>query len=240
VIAFARRRDHWSRLYRENNDELNPMEVHIRRPILITGFEPFAGQKRNPSGEAVLAASKTHIRSDLFEILPVEYSAAGRRLESWIEALNPMAWIGFGLNQKATAITLERVAVNLDDATIPDNAGDLRRGITIESAGADTYQSTLPLQSLETRLRDLQIPVTYSDSAGRFVCNHVFYTALSAVNRMKSDAQAGFIHLPWPSDWQGMPNQSHPVTFETIVLAVQTCISALLRNSTHQNKIPLD
>jgi pyroglutamyl-peptidase len=200
----------------------------MRRPILITGFEPFAGQKRNPSGEAVLAASKAHLGSGVFEILPVEYSAAGKQLEGWIEAINPRAWIGFGLNQRATAITLERFAVNLDDATIPDNAGDLRRGVAIESEGLEQHRSTLPLALIEARLCDLQIPVTYSDSAGRFVCNHVFYRALSALDRKKSDARAGFIHLPWPCDWEPITNPSHTVTFEMIVMAVRACANEMI------------
>jgi pyroglutamyl-peptidase len=200
----------------------------MKHPLLITGFEPFAGFNRNPSGELVKALSESSSDRDLVtDILPVEYSAAAVQLERLLMELNPLAWIGFGLNQRATAITLERIAVNLDDATIPDNAGDLRRSVLIVPDGAESYRSTLPLQKIEARLQKLHIPASYSDSAGRFVCNHVFYRGLAILSRIKSNAPAGFIHIPWPSDWENPPSSGHSVTFATILEASQACISEL-------------
>ncbi len=205
------------------------------RPILITGFEPFAGRGRNPSGEIVRAIGDAWQGKDLVaEVLPVEYAAAGERLQRLIREWNPRAWLGFGLHQKATAIVLERIAFNLDDATIPDNAGELRRGLQIQPDGPDCYRSTLPLGTIESRLAQENIPLTHSDSAGRFVCNHVFYRGLSALSETKSGAPAGFIHLPWPCDWPSAERSPHSVTFMRIRQAVELCASTVLQQTPTQ------
>jgi pyroglutamyl-peptidase len=197
--------------------------------ILVTGFEPFGGRARNPSEHVVRAIGKMHPPDSVIaEILPVEYDAAHRRLEQLIDQHHPAAWIGFGLNQRAGAIVLERVAVNSDDATIADNSGDLRLGRPIDPSGADSYRSTLPLQRIADAMGHQHIPVSFSDSAGRFVCNHVFYQAINLLKRTNPSALAGFVHIPWPCDWDPQAQACHTVPLATIVKAGQLCVTILL------------
>jgi pyroglutamyl-peptidase len=201
--------------------------------LLVTGFEPFNGVQRNPSAELVCALAKTHdMRSMITEVIPVEYEASFRRFKKLVHQHQPAAWIGFGLNQRAGSIMLERIAVNLDDATIADNAGELRRGQPIDSAGAETYRSTLPIEQISAALCRQNIPTAFSDSAGRFVCNHVFYRAMNLLGRSNPPAIGGFIHIPWPSDWpcdwEHTTAARHTVTLATIIDAAQVCITTIL------------
>jgi pyroglutamyl-peptidase len=199
-------------------------------PILITGFEPFASMTRNPSAsvvETIAAGAKDWPL--VIDVLPVEYGKAQQRIEQLIRQHSPAAWIGFGLHQRATAIRLETVAFNLDDTSLPDNAGELRQGVPINPAGPAAYQTTLPLDAISDELNSLQIEHALSDSAGRFVCNHVFYHAMHVTADGNRTSLAGFIHLPWPSDWQPVPPVSHNVTFMTQMLAARAIMAVVLR-----------
>ena len=202
--------------------------------ILVTGFEPFANMGRNPSTDAVLALGGSTVQF-VTEILPVEYRRASERMEMLLEAHHPAAWIGFGLSQRATAITLERVALNLDDATIADNKGDLRRGQCIAAKGDDVYRSTLPLDLIAMELEARNIPSTFSDTAGRFVCNHVFYHTLWLLRQKNLNVMAGFIHVPWPSDWDCESPALHSVTLLTIIEAARICVDVILREINGRN-----
>jgi len=199
------------------------------RRILVTGFEPFGNMGRNPSADVVRAIRQSDPAKQIVaEILPVEYRRAEERIDALLLEHRPAAWIGFGLSQRATAITLERVAVNLDDATIADNSGEVRRGQLIETGGEELYRSTLPLDLIARELGHRSIPYVFSDTAGRFVCNHVFYHTLKTMRLINSDAMAGFIHLPWPSDWEPAPAVSHNVTLLTAIESAQACVDVIL------------
>ena len=193
--------------------------------ILLTGFNPFAGADRNPSETVVggMADQPGLVR----EILPTEYAAAERRIVDLLEQHRPAFWIGLGLNQRARSILLERTAVNLDDARLPDNAGDERRDRPIDPAGPGAYPSTLPLAEMFGALTRANVPVDYSDSAGRFVCNHVFYAAARAVERLGLHTLAGFIHIPWPGDWAGDAALPDPRPGLSVISdAVAVCVTA--------------
>ena len=206
--------------------------------VLITGFEPFGGGARNPSEAVVRAIAETRAGSSLIaEILPVEYAAAERRLQQLLWKHRPMAWLGLGLNQRATAIALERVAVNLDDASIADNSGEVRQGQTIDPVGPESYRSTLPLEEIAEDLRKLQIPLMFSESAGRFVCNHVFYRGMDTFKQANSAGIGGFVHIPWPCDWEEMPAVGHSVTLLTMIRAGQGCLTAIMRELRTQKNV---
>jgi pyroglutamyl-peptidase len=194
----------------------------MSRPILITGFNPFGGASRNPSQAVVEAVAETELVRA--EILPTEFERAGRRIAELLEELKPAAWIGFGLHEGATGVVLERQAFNLDDARIADNAGDQRQGRPIEPGGREVLASTLPLEQIAAELQDHGIPVTFSDSAGRFVCNHVFYKALSTLAAAGLWVPAGFVHLPWPIEW-GPAKAFHEVGVHALIEAATICVA---------------
>ncbi|MBI4464108.1 MAG: hypothetical protein HY647_05335 [Acidobacteria bacterium] len=168
--------------------------------ILLTGFEAFGNLQANPSQQIVERMAERARRQgirDLYpEILPTEYAGAGRRIRQLIQRVRPEAALCLGVARSRTVIHLERVALNLDDDPLPDNAGRAYSGRPIVRGGPLVYESTLPLQRMLNALRRQGIPATISNHAGTFVCNHVFYVARHALEQMGREIPCGLIHVP--------------------------------------------
>ena len=164
--------------------------------VLLAGFEPFDGAATNPSWEAVhLLARRGIVGASVATLrLPVEFGRAGERLRAEIADLAPELVIVAGLDSTARAVRLERLAVNLDDARIPDNAG--RQPVDVPSVeGAPLARhTTLPVKAIYAELVEAGIPAALSMSAGGFVCNHVFMHLLDALER--TGARGGLVHVP--------------------------------------------
>jgi len=167
--------------------------------VLLTGFEPFDRDPVNPSGEAV------HLVSDRWSgpeelvtaTLPVTFAGAADRLRELIADHAPDVVIASGLAGGRAAIGVERIAVNLIDARIPDNEGAQPIDEpSIEGAPAARF-ATLPVKAIAARIAEAGIPAEVSYSAGTFVCNHVFFTALEAA---ASVTRVGFVHVPWSAE----------------------------------------
>lgn len=193
--------------------------------VLLTGFEPLGGDAVNPSGDAVrrVGASWRGPAELVVEVLPVTFAGAATRLRELITAHRPDVVIAVGLAGGSDRIRVERIAVNLADARIPDNAG--ARPIDEESVpGAPlAREATLPVKAIAAAVRAVDIPAEVSHSAGTFVCNHVFFTALDAV---PSGVAAGFVHVPW-ADGQG-PERSPGLPLDDIVRALEIAIDTAL------------
>jgi len=159
--------------------------------ILLTGFEPFGNATSNPSGEIVKQISGDNI---VTAILPVAYTQSAEQLLSLIEQHKPDVVICLGQAEGRTAITPERVAINLDDARLADNEGVLRNDVKILQDGPDAYFSTLPINDIVAAIKAQGIPAAVSLSAGAFLCNHVFYVAQNEF--AGSDVRSGFVHVP--------------------------------------------
>ena len=161
---------------------------------LVTGFEPFGGDKTNPSADLALAldGSKVGRLQIIGRVLPVEYAAAGELIVEWLRELRPAVVICTGLAASADVIRIETVAVNEDDSPFPDNAGLLRERSPIVSGGPRSFNSTLPTAHILDECARKKIAIESSSDAGRYVCNHVFYTLLHE----RLAISAGFIHLP--------------------------------------------
>ena len=200
--------------------------------ILVTGFEPFDGLAENPSQAIVDALARRPTadrRAELVtHILPCEFGAAGERIVTLIRELRPQAVVSVGLAASASAIRLERHALNLNDSLRPDNGGDLATGRSIDPNGPIGYWSTLPLDTMLHALTERDIPATISNHAGAYVCNHVFYTARREIERLGWETPCGFIHVPLMAE-QGItppaPGASLPLA--TMVDAVECCLSVL-------------
>ena len=159
--------------------------------ILLTGFEPFGKATLNPSGEIVKQIRGENI---VTAILPVAYTQSAEQLLSLIEQHKPDVVICLGQAEGRTAITPERVAINLDDARLADNEGVLRNDVKILQDGPDAYFSTLPINDIVAAIKAQGIPAAVSLSAGAFLCNHVFYVAQNEF--AGSDVRSGFVHVP--------------------------------------------
>lgn len=164
--------------------------------FLITGFEPFGASKLNPSQLLVEALRSEDIPgAELFTlVLPVEFERASEMLLRKIVEVSPDVVISFGQAEGRSAITPEKIAINLDHARIADNSGDQREGSVIDELGNDGYFSTLPVTQIVEAIKNVGVASELSLSAGTFVCNHIFYKIQRELSN--SSIKSGFIHIP--------------------------------------------
>ncbi|MEC9485426.1 MAG: hypothetical protein UMR38_06085 [Candidatus Izemoplasma sp.] len=169
----------------------------INLNVIVTGFGPFANQKYNPT-KAVLEALENRVKdSTIYPIeLPVIYDECFTVLEDAVETYKPDLILLLGVAAKRDKINLERVAINLKEANIPDNLGIMFHDEPIIKHGETAYFSTLDLKGDLRALENAQIPTTISNTAGTFVCNNIFYLTMHYLDTHKLDIPAGFIHVP--------------------------------------------
>ncbi len=170
--------------------------MSIERRVLISGFEPFGGSILNSSQLVVEAISKESFTGlELFTvILPVDFGKAADVLLSKVKEIDPEIIIAFGQAEGRKALTPEKIAINLDSARIPDNAGELRVNKVIIEKGADGYFSTLPIEKMVEAVKECGLESEVSLSAGAFLCNHIFYHLQHKL--LESGVKSGFVHLP--------------------------------------------
>ena len=168
------------------------------RPILVTGFTPFAGLADNPSAIVVDHLAREAIPGVAVEtrLVDVLWDSAGGEIVAAMETVRPAAVLCFGLARGRDAVNLERFAVNVDDSATADNAGVHRRGSPIAADGPDAYRTTLPIAPIAAALAAADLPVRASNHAGAFLCNHVFYAVRHRLARTGLAIPAGFVHLP--------------------------------------------
>lgn len=173
--------------------------------ILITGFKPFGGAETNPT--ELLA---NHYKG---QTLPVVRGLAFETLLEAFERVNPTAILMLGQASCTDHIRLERIAINLDDYPIPDNAGNQPKEEKIIIDAPDAYFSTLPLRTIFDELQKHGIPVELSLSAGSYLCNHLFFQVMHFVKGLKRNIPSGFIHVP--------PMMERKTMIQAIDIAIQ-------------------
>jgi pyroglutamyl-peptidase len=198
------------------------------KTILVTGFEPFGGDERNPSQEIVHALDGRVIagRHVVASVLPCAFAESLKRLRALLRRHGPQLVICLGLAGGRQEITPERVAINVDDARIADNAGAQPIDKPIVRVGPAAYWSTLPVKAIVAALKRRGIPASVSQTAGTFVCNHVFYGLMHELRRKRS-VRGGFIHVPWPADWKR--TDGSPIPLRDMISAIEIAIEVSLR-----------
>ena len=190
--------------------------------VLLTGFEPFGTATSNPSGEIVKQISGDNI---VTAILPVTYAQSAERLLSLINQHNPDVVLCLGQAEGRTQITPEKVAINLDDARLPDNAGVQRSDVKILDDGPDAYFTSLPIKEMVDAAKAAGVPASVSLSAGAFLCNHVFYVAQN--NFAGTKVRSGFVHVPLmdsqATEFPGLPT----MPLDQMVKAVRAMLEVL-------------
>ena len=167
-----------------------------QKVLLVTGFEPFHGQGVNPSWEAALRLPQTLGPWRLEALwLPVVFGKAGEMALARARELNAAAVLALGQSGGRDALTPEVVAINLQDASIPDNAGKQPQDRPVVPGGETAYFSTLPVKRIVKAVREAGLPCQLSYSAGTYVCNDVFYRLLRRF--AGTGVPAGFIHVPF-------------------------------------------
>lgn len=172
-----------------------PIPASLR--VLLGGFTPFDGQPMNASQRVVERLESIGIDGiDLITvILPVEGVVGPRRLLAAIRRHEPEVVLCLGQDGKATSLRIERVAINLRDYRVPDNAGTQVRNQPVVRGGPDALFATIPVPAIVESINAAGIPAVASLTAGSFLCNEVFYAALLALHG--SATRCGFIHMPW-------------------------------------------
>jgi pyroglutamyl-peptidase len=194
--------------------------------LLLTAFEPFDGERVNPSEACVQALGGEQLQDVRLstEVLPVHRERAPVRLIELLRALRPDVLIMLGEAGGRSHISVERVAINVDDFRIPDHGGAQPRDQAIDPAGPAAYLATLPVRALVDAMNARDIPAQVSNSAGTYLCNHVFYRALHALTCEGRSIPAGFVHLPYLSGQAAARGQHPSLPLGMMTDALRTCI----------------
>ena len=165
---------------------------------LVTGFEPFGDDSINPALEALRCLPARFGRLEIATwILPTAFGLSLDALDDALAATHPDLVLCVGLAGGRAALSLERVAINLDDARIPDNAGRQPIDCAIAADGPAAYFATLPIKAAVAALRQAGLPAIVSNTAGTFVCNHVFYGLMHRAATIQPAPRGGFLHVPY-------------------------------------------
>ena len=169
--------------------------------ILVTGFDPFGGDKINPAYEAVkLLPAKVAGAEVVVEEVPTVYRKCGEVLEQAIEKHKPDAVVCVGQAGGRSVISIEKVAVNLAEARIPDNDKQQPSDQPTIEGGATAYFSTLPVKAMVKNVKEHGIPANISYTAGTFVCNDIMYRLLYMIDHKYPKMRGGFIHVPFDTN----------------------------------------
>ena len=193
--------------------------------VLITGFDKFGGESINPSNLCVNSLSDVIDNIEIKKItLPTVFKDSSRVLEENIKSFSPSIVICVGQAGGRSKITPERIAINIDDARIPDNIGNSPIDETIRKDGENAYFSTLPIKAIVNELNKNNIPSAISNTAGTFVCNHIMYESLYLASKKYPNIKAGFIHIPYIKEQvKDKPNMPF-MKKEDIIIALELII----------------
>lgn len=195
--------------------------------LLLTAFDPFGGETLNPALEAIKLIPDQLDATTIIKVeIPTVFDKSIELLTSYIRKHQPDAVLCVGQAGGRVAITPERVAINIDDAGIPDNEDNQPIDRTIRPDGAPAYFSTLPIKAMVSRMRESGIPAKVSNTAGTFVCNHLMYGLLYTLDKHYPHVKGGFVHVPFlPSQVKDRPVFALELT--EIVQGLECCIRAI-------------
>ena len=196
--------------------------------VLLTGFDPFGGESLNPSWQAVQSLHHKRIGGHkvVAAQLPTVFDTSLRELARLLREHKPALVVCVGQAGGRAAISLERVAINVNDARIPDNAGAQPVDTAVLDGGPAAYFTTLPIKAMLQALQGDGIAAEVSQTAGTFVCNHVFYGLMHelATRRGFKRTRGGFIHVPWLPG-QGQPSMATQELVRGLQLAIATALA---------------
>ena len=205
------------------------------RVVLVTGFDPFAGEQLNPSWE-ICKRLPPEIAGARIETCraPCEFRRSIEVVAEAIERHRPMAVVSLGQAGGRTHLSVERVAINVNDARIDDNAGSKPIDEPVAANGPAAYFATLPIKAMAIAMREAGAPAEVSNTAGTYVCNHLMYGVLHYLAGSGSAARAGFIHVPYAEE-QALGIAGRPsMSIDTMVKGVRAAIEAAV---THRHDV---
>ncbi|MEG0749021.1 MAG: pyroglutamyl-peptidase I [Carnobacterium sp.] len=166
--------------------------------LLVTGFDPFGGEEINPALEAVKGLEDTIKGAEIKKLeIPTVFGKAAEVVKAAIDEFNPDVVLNVGQAGGRFALTPERVAINIDDARIPDNEGNQPIDEAIQEEGNAAYFTQLPVKAMVTAIKAAGLPGAVSNTAGTFVCNHIMYQVQYLIDTKYREIKGGFIHVPF-------------------------------------------
>ena len=194
---------------------------------------PFGGERSNPSWEIVNALPET-ISAYRIEALrvPTEFGKAISVTTKAIDALKPAIVLCFGQAGGRSRMSVERVAINVDDARIADNAGNQAIDQPICVDGPAAYFCSVPIKAMVAAMTKAGVPAEVSNSAGTFVCNHLIYGVLHHITSKKIAARAGFIHVPYLESQVFDKADTAAMSLATMNAGAKAAIMAAIKNKT--------
>ena len=197
--------------------------------ILVTGFDPFGGERVNPALEAVKSLpSEIHGAEIHWVEIPTVFYKAAEVLETAIVRFQPDAVLCIGQAGGRASLTPERVAINQDDARISDNQGNQPIDTPIRLDGEAAYFSTLPIKAMVQAIKEEGLPASVSNSAGTFVCNHLMYQALYLADKKFPNMRAGFMHIPYMTEQVINKPNTASMNLSDIVKGIEAAIGAIV------------
>lgn len=200
--------------------------------VLITGFDPFGGESINPALEAVKKLPETISGAQIIKLeIPTVFRKSLEKIEENIIRHNPNIIISVGQAGGRFGVTPERVAINIDDARIPDNEKNQPLDLKIFEDGENAYFTNLPIKAMVEEMKNAGIPGSVSNTAGTFVCNHVMYGVLYLIDKKYPNMKGGFIHVPYiPSQVLDKAN-SPSMSIDDICKGLELCIKAAIEHN---------
>ncbi|QQY79292.1 pyroglutamyl-peptidase I [Keratinibaculum paraultunense] len=199
--------------------------------ILVTGFDPFGGESVNPAYEAVKRLDDNIAGAEIVKVeIPTVFGKSINKLDEAIEKENPDIVICVGQAGGRFDITVERVAINISDASIEDNEGNMPIDEPIFEDGESAYFSQLPIKAMVQKIREGGIPASVSNTAGTYVCNHIMYGLHYLIDKKYQNIKGGFIHVPFLPE-QVIDKRATPsMNLNDIVKALTLAIEAVVEN----------
>lgn len=169
--------------------------------ILVTGFDPFGGESVNPANEAIRLLPDTIKGAEIEKLeIPTVFHKSAKVVRQKMVEYQPDVVLNIGQAGGRMGLTPERVAINQDDARIPDNEGNQPIDMPIQQDGQAAYFSKLPIKAMVEAMKEAGIPASVSNTAGTFVCNHIMYQTLYIVDKEFPNVKAGFMHIPYMTE----------------------------------------
>lgn len=197
--------------------------------LLVTGFDPFGGESTNPALEAVKKLPETILDAEIIKLeIPTVFNKSAEVVKDAMEKHHPDVVVNIGQAGGRFSVTPERVAINVDDARIPDNEGNQPIDEVIQPNGQAAYFTQLPVKAMVENMKKAGLPGAVSNTAGTFVCNHIMYQVQYLIDTEFPNVKGGFIHVPFiTSQVVNKPNQPS-MSLDDIVQSLEKALEAIV------------
>lgn len=198
--------------------------------ILVTAFDAFGEESINPALKVLKELNDFIKGVEIIKLeLPTVFYKSAQILEEGIKEYQPDYVLALGQAGGRADITVERIAINIDDARIEDNEGNQPIDQIIQEQGQAAYFTQLPIKAMVQEMRDYNIPASVSNTAGTFVCNHIMYQLLYLMDKKHTGIKAGgFMHLPFLEQQTVDRKELASLSFEEMVMGIQVSLETII------------